>query len=291
MSTITAAHDLDHQVALAEAFAALHTTDSPLVLPNAWDAGSAYLIEQAGAKAVATTSGGRAWSVGVADGGGLSRDQAVALIRDISRVVKVPITADVERGYGDTLDELRSSIAAVISAGAVGINIEDSGGDPLYTPEEQAERIAAARAAADAFGLPLFINARTDVYLFGVGEESGRLDDVIARARVYAAAGANGLFVPGLLDLDTLRTLTAAVNLPVNVMVGPGAPAVAQLAEAGVRRISAGTALVQSAYAHTQRAAREMMENGTFASLEAAIDYGAINGALARERDSQSRAS
>jgi 2-methylisocitrate lyase-like PEP mutase family enzyme len=280
LSTIANTSDLDTQVRLAQTFSALHQQERALVLPNAWDAASAHLIEQAGARAIATTSGGRAWSLGVSDGGGLSRDQAVALIRDVVRVVDVPVTADIERGYGDTLDELKATIVAVLDAGAVGINIEDSGGDPLSTPQEQAERIAAVWDAAQDYGVPLFINARTDVYLFRVGEESGRLDDVINRARVYADAGASGIFVPGLLDLDALRTLASAVEIPVNVMAGPGAPSVELLAEAGVRRVSAGTALAQSAYARAQRAAREMLEHGTYTALEEAIDYGAINGAF-----------
>lgn len=277
MITTSTTLDLDRQASLAEAFAALHRPGDPLVLPNAWDAGSARLVERAGAKAIATTSGGVAWSLGVADGGGLDRERAARSIREIVQTVRVPVTADIERGYGDTLDELATTIQLVLEAGAVGINLEDSGGDPLYSPEEMAERIRTARATADAFGVPLFINARTDVYLRGVGEESGRLGEVISRAKVYAAAGANGLFVPRLLDLDALRELTSAVTLPVNAMVGFGAPAVGQLAEAGVRRVSAGTALVQSAYAHIDRAARELLEHGTYASYEEALAYPDVN--------------
>jgi len=272
--------DLAAQRELARRFAALHRQDHPLVLPNAWDAGSACVIQDAGAPAIATTSGGCAWSIGVPDGNQLTREQAVQITSSIVGAVSVPVSADIETGYGATLDDLRTTISDVLAAGAVGINIEDSGQDPLYAPEEQAERIAAVRDAAEAYGVPLFINARTDVFLFAVGEESGRLDDVISRAKMYAEAGADGIFVPGLLDLDALRTLTSAVDLPVNAMIGPGAPSVAELAGVGVRRISAGTALIQAVYGHARRATREMLEQGTYTALEESIDYATLNTAF-----------
>lgn len=280
MSTITAALDLDQQVALADAFAALHAADTPLVLPNAWDAGSARLVEVAGAKAIATTSGGVAWSLGVPDGGGLDRERVARVIREIVQVVSVPVTADIERGYGETLDELAATIELVLAAGAVGVNLEDSGGDPLYTPEEMAERIRVTRATADAFGVPLFINARTDVYFGGSGER----DEALHRAEVYAEAGASGIFLPGVHDLDLVRDLAGAIALPVNVMVGPLAAPIADLASAGVRRASIGTRLLLAAYAHIDRAARELLEEGTYANYEQALAYPDVNEMFA-ERD------
>jgi 2-methylisocitrate lyase-like PEP mutase family enzyme len=269
--------DLDTQVARARAFAALHD-DPPLVLPNAWDAGSARLVERAGARAIATTSGGVAWSLGVTDGGGLDRERVARVIREIARLVGVPVTADIETGYGATLDELAATIRLVLEAGAVGINLEDSGGDPLYAPEVMAERIRVTRATADAFGVPLFINARTDVYFGG----SGTFDEAIHRAQVYEEAGANGIFLPGVYDLELVRELTAAIALPVNVMVGPRAASIADLAAAGVRRASIGTRLLLSAYAHIEHAARELLEEGTYASYQQALDYGDVNGLFAR---------
>jgi 2-methylisocitrate lyase-like PEP mutase family enzyme len=268
----------DAQRRHAETFAEFHRHGDPLVLPNAWDAGSARLVERAGAKAIATTSGGVAWSLGSSDGGGLDRERVARVIRGIVQVVSVPVTADIERGYGEPLDELAATIQLVLEAGAVGINLEDSGGDPLYTPEEMAERIQITRATADAFGVPLFVNARTDVYFGG----SGELDDAVNRARVYAEAGANGIFLPGVYDLDLIRTLTAAIELPVNVMVGPLAPSIGDLAAAGVRRASIGTRLLLSAYAHIDQAARELLEQGTYASYEQALDYPDVNGLFAR---------
>jgi 2-methylisocitrate lyase-like PEP mutase family enzyme len=249
------------------------------VLPNAWDAGSARLVERAGAHAIATTSGGVAWSLGVTDGGGMDRERAARVIGEIARIVNVPVTADIETGYGATLDELATTIELVLAAGAVGINLEDSGGSPLYTPEEMAERIRTTRATADAFGVPLFINARTDVYFGG----SGDLDDALNRVTVYAEAGANGIFLPGVYDLDLVRTLTAAIELPVNVMIGPRAASIAELSAAGVRRASIGTRLLLTAYAHIESAARELLEQGTYTSYEGALDYPEVNGLFARE--------
>lgn len=168
----------------------------------------------------------------------------------------------------------------VVAVGAVGINLEDSKASDgsLHTASEQAERIRAAREAAAGAGLPeLVINARTDVFLFGIGEESGRLADVLARVEAYAAAGADGIFVPGLLDLDALSEI-ARGPLPVNVLAGPGGPSVAELAKAGVRRVSVGTGVAQAAYTAARAAAVEVLEQGTYGALDGAVDYGTLNG-------------
>jgi 2-methylisocitrate lyase-like PEP mutase family enzyme len=267
------------QMAKAERLRALHA-GSTLTLPNAWDAGSAALIALAGAEAIATTSGGVAWSLGRSDGQRLTRDEMVAQIARIVAAVAVPVTADVEGGYGPGPDDVAATVEAVIAVGAVGVNIEDSRapGGPLFGPAEQAARIQAARTVAASAGLPgLFINARTDVFLFGIGAPPTRLDDVLARSAAYAQAGADGLFVPGLADVQTITALAKASPLPVNVMAGPGAPSVAELKSAGVRRVSVGTAITQAAYTRALRAATELLATGTYAELEAALDFGAIN--------------
>jgi 2-methylisocitrate lyase-like PEP mutase family enzyme len=259
--------------ASAEQLRRLHS-GGVLVLPNAWDAGSAAIIEQAGAQAIATTSGGVAWSLGRGDGQRLTRAMMIERIREIVAAVTVPVTADIEGGYGPDPGDVAVTVTEVVAAGAVGVNIEDSLGGTLLGPAEHAARIRAARAAAASAGLPgLFVNARTDVFLFG----SGRLDDVLTRATAYAEAGADGLFVPGLVDLPAIAELTTASPLPVNVMVGPGAPPVADLAAAGVRRVSVGTAITQAAYTLTQRAATELLSQGTYADLEGVLDYGTMN--------------
>jgi len=272
------------QKAKAESFRALH--GGPLlVLPNAWDAGSAVLIAQAGAKAIATTSGGAAWSLGRPDGQQVSREEMADVVRRIAAAVEIPVTADVEGGYGPAPKDVAATVDAVIAAGAVGVNIEDSkaGGGPLFDVSEQADRLRAARAAAEAAGLPeLMINARTDVFLFQIGAADGRLADVLARASAYADAGADSLFVPGLVDLDTVTDLVKSSPLPVNVMAGPGAPTVGEFDAAGVRRLSVGTGISQAAYTLAQRAAAELVTKGTYTELEGALDFGGVNSLFAR---------
>jgi 2-methylisocitrate lyase-like PEP mutase family enzyme len=272
--TTTDSTAIDH----AARFRQLHET-GVLVLPNAWDAASARLIEDAGAQAIATTSAGVAWSLGHADGNHLPRELAADAVRRIVDVVSVPVTADIETGYGETSAALRSTIEAIIAAGAAGINIEDAGA-PLRETGEQAGRIRTVREAADATDVPLFVNARIDTYLRQVGDPAGRLDESVSRARAYIDAGADGIFVPGLLDVETLRELAGLLPVPLNVMAGPGAPAVAELAALGVRRISVGTAIAQAAYATARRGARGLLNGGTYDSLAGGVDYGELNALL-----------
>ncbi|MBF6209454.1 isocitrate lyase/phosphoenolpyruvate mutase family protein [Nocardia puris] len=272
----------DNQQDRAEALRAWHA-EGTFVLPNAWDPISAAVIAQAGAVAIATTSAAVSWALGRTDGQRLSRDEAAGQVARIAAAVDVPVTADIEGGYGPTPQDVAATVSAVIAAGAVGINLEDSTapGGPLFEPGDQAARLRAARDAAAAAGLPaLVINARTDVYLFGIGEPAGRFDDVLARAAAYAEAGADSLFVPGLLDLDTLADLVGKSPLPVNVMVGPGAPAVPELAAIGVRRVSLGPALAQAAYGQAAAAARELLGAGTYTALDGALDFGAVEALL-----------
>ncbi|MEZ0069554.1 2-methylisocitrate lyase-like PEP mutase family enzyme [Streptacidiphilus sp. MAP12-20] len=253
---------------------------SVLVLPNAWDAGSAAVIASAGAPVVATTSGGVSWSLGHADGQRASREAMVEAARRVVAAVDVPVTVDAESGYGAEPEGVVATVSALVAAGAVGMNLEDSRavGGPLFTAEEQGARLRAGRAAAADAGLPEFwINARTDVFLFGIGEPEGRLKDVLQRAEVYEAAGADGVFVPGLLDLDVLRELCAASPLPVNAMLVPGGPTVPDLTATGVRRVSAGTALTQSAYALARRAAAELLGAGTLSALDGGLAFGELN--------------
>ncbi|MET1075685.1 MAG: isocitrate lyase/phosphoenolpyruvate mutase family protein [Umezawaea sp.] len=255
---------------------------SPLVLPNAWDPGSAVAVQAAGARAVATTSAGVSWGVGVADAGGLTRAAALDVLRRIVAAVSVPVTADIEAGYGSTPDEVGETVAQVLAAGAVGVNIEDSpgvAGEPLLDPDAQAARLVAAREAAVAAGVDLVVNARTDTYLMGVGAAEGRLAATLKRAERYAEAGADVLFVPGVVDPEVIREL-AAGPLPLNVMVHPGALTVGQLAALGVARISVGSAIAQAAYGLAGAAARELLGEGTYGSLEGAMEYGQLNDLL-----------
>jgi 2-methylisocitrate lyase-like PEP mutase family enzyme len=274
---------LDQQVRQAEIFASLHRPGDPLLLANAWDVASAAMIANAGAKAIATTSAGAAWSLGVRDGADLGRHRAAAVIERITAAVKVPVSADIEAGYGSDPDAVAATVTAVIRAGAVGVNLEDKPGQdgaPLFRPAEQAKRLAAARADADRLAMPLWINARTDVFLAGAGAGADGVEDALERAAVYAAAGADSLFVPGLTDLAAIARL-AAGPLPVGVMVWAGAPTVAELTSAGVVRVSLGSAIAQAAYAVAARAAAELLSDGTYHASAGGIPYGEINNALA----------
>jgi len=263
-------------------FASLHKPDDPLLLANAWDVASAVAIASAGAKAIATTSAGVAWSLGLPDAADLGADHAAAVIRRITTAVQLPISADIEAGYGPAPDAVAATVTAVIRAGAVGLNLEDRTGDdrtPLFEPAEQAERLAAARAAADRLAIPAWINARTDVFLTGTGRAEERLESALQRAAAYAAAGADSLFVPGLIDLEAIAVL-AAGPLPVAVMAWADAPTVTELASAGAVRISLGSAIAQAAYAVAARAATELLADGTYNTTANGIDYDRMNDAF-----------
>lgn len=265
----------------AETFAGLHRPGEPLLLANAWDAASAAVIEAAGARAIATTSSGVSWALGARDGGRLGRAALGAAVARIVAAVAVPVTADIEDGYGPTPDDVAATVTAVLDAGAVGVNLEDrlGGTRVLLAPADQAARIAAARAAAVRHGSPLWINARTDTYLAAIGPEADRLALTLSLATLYAEAGADSLFVPGVLDPDTVATLVKG-PLPLNVMVGPGAPPVAELAALGVARISLGGAIAEAAYALADRAARELFTAGTYDSTAGGLPYATLNGLL-----------
>jgi 2-methylisocitrate lyase-like PEP mutase family enzyme len=235
---------------LAAAFRRLHRPQDGaiLVLPNAWDALSARVIEHAGARAVATTSAGVSWALGRPDGQAVSRADMIEAVRRIVRTVRVPVTADVESGYGTGApEEVEETVHAVVDAGAVGINLEDApgrAGEPLLSPQEHQARLAAARAAG---GPDLFINARVDVYLRQVGPESGRLDETI------------------------------------NILAGPGAPTVEELARLGVARVSVGPAIAGAAMARIRDAARELLTAGTYGALANGVPFAEANALFSSE--------
>jgi 2-methylisocitrate lyase-like PEP mutase family enzyme len=267
----------------ALAFRALHVPGRPLVLPNAWDAASARIVEDAGASAVATTSAGLAWALGVADGDRLDRERALEAVARITATVAVPVSADIESGFAKDPAGVADTVRAVLAAGAVGVNIEDAlyGGEGVLRPvAEQAERIAAAREAADAEGVPLFVNARIDTYLRG----AGGMDATLERAAAFRAAGADGIFVPGAVEPGTVKELADGIDAPLNVLVGPGAPTVAELAALGVARVSAGSSIAAAAYAVVRRATRELLDTGTYDTQTGGLGYGELNSLLARGR-------
>lgn len=263
----------------ATALRQLHASGM-VVLPNAWDVASAALIAQAGAPAVATTSAGLAWSQGYRDGEQLPRTDLFRLLRRIAEVVDVPVTADLKSGFGADDSQVARTVTEVLEAGVVGINLEDGrpGGDGLFDLPVAAGRIAAARRAAVGHGIPdLVINGRTDVYMREIGDPAERPAEVLRRARAFADAGADCLFVPALADLEVLADLTARSPLPVNVFTGPGDATVAELRAAGVRRVTVGPALAQAAYTVAGELAREFLGAGTLTAASPWLGYGALN--------------
>ena len=251
-----------------EAFDALHRGAEILILPNAWDAASAAVMADAGAKAVATSSAAVAWSHGYPDGDALPLPLLLATISAVARVVSAPVTADIEGGYTDDLGQLGETIKAVIGAGAVGINLEDGRRDP----DLHARKIEAARKAADATGVPLFINARTDVYLKGLAEGEAAYAETVQRAERYRAAGASGIFVPGPSDEDLTRRLAEAIKLPLNIMLLPGLASAARLQALGVRRVSSATAPFRAAYATVAKATAAFLRDGDPAAFAAGAE-------------------
>ena len=255
-------------------FRSLHHGDALLLLPNAWDAGSARLIESVGAKAVATTSAGLAWSRGYADGEALPVKHLLAAVREIARVIEVPLSIDIESGYSDDPSEVAQLVTEAIDAGVAGINIEDGAGDPelLYA------KIEAARQSATSADVDLFINARTDVYLRSLAEGHAAVAEVIRRSNQYRAAGCDGLFVPALADPAAIAAIAAAVDpLPLNIMLVPGLPSTDVLRARGVRRLSTGPAIAQAVLGSTSRLATDFLAGAWDHMFSTAADYAATN--------------
>ena len=265
--------DRQSQIDKAQAFRNMHDRSSILLLPNAWDAGSARLFAQRGFSAIATTSGGMAWSLGHADGEQAPLAEVVAAIARITRTVSVPVTADIEAGYGDTPTAVGDTVRAVIEAGAVGINLEDGWRKGLRDCVEAAERIAAARAAATAAGVPIVINARVDGWITPAADETVRFTDAVRRARAYLAAGADCIYPIGLGDATALAALVKSINAPVNVGARPGMPGLAELARIGVARVSAATRFAAIALGAVDQAAQTMRESGGFDSLASSLSH------------------
>jgi 2-methylisocitrate lyase-like PEP mutase family enzyme len=260
----------DTQRAKAEAFRAMHDRSRILVLPNAWDAMSARVIEEAGARAIATTSAGVAFSVGYPDGEAIPRDEMIAAIARIARVVTIPVTADIESGFAHDAREVAETVRRVIDAGAVGINLEDQVHDRsphLYDLDLGVERVRAAREAAHSAGVPIVINARTDVYLLGIGEPDTRFEHAIRRANAYRKAGADCLFLPAVARRADIERIVPALDGPLNLLAFPGIPTIPELEGLGVARLSAGTWLTLNAMSSLKRTVAELLSTGTYESM------------------------
>jgi 2-methylisocitrate lyase-like PEP mutase family enzyme len=263
-------------------FLALHARSDPFVLPNVWDPGSAKLMAQAGFPALATTSAGIAFSAGLPDDGRIGRDVMLDRIAAIAGAVDLPVSADVESGYAHDAEGVATTIRGVDDAGAIGANVEDS--DPahpgsLFATELAADRVLAARAAADETGAPFTLNARIDCYLLGTPDPFA---ETVDRAPAYVAAGADCIFVPGVADAPVVGRLAEAIDAPLNVVAGlTGDPlTVEEYGRLGVRRVSIGGSLTRAALTLVRRAAQEMLD-GRFDFTAGAIGYDEINRALA----------
>ena len=254
---------MSDQASKARAFTALHIPGKPLVLFNVWDAGSAKAVADAGAKALATGSWSVAAANGYPDGERIPLDLAMGNLSRIVRATALPVSVDIESGYGKTAEEVGRTVARTLEAGAVGCNLEDSFPEngTLRETAEQVARIRAARKAAEAAKIPYFINARSDVFFQAPApqHDAAMLEAAITRARAYAEAGASGFFAPGLVDRELIARLTAACPLPLNVMVSKGTPALSSLGEAKVARISHGPGAYLTAMRSLTEAARAAM--------------------------------
>ena len=276
------------QALKAEQLRKLHRGPRMLVLPNAWDVISARIVEELGFPAIATTSAGIAATLGYPDGQKISREEMLGVVARIAKAVHVPVTADVEAGYGVTIDDMTQTVKAVVAAGAVGINLEDvtaSDEDSQVDLALQVEKIRAIRRATESLGVPLVLNARTDIYLMPIGPVETRFDRTVERLRAYREAGADCLFAPGLKDPDTIAKLVRAVNGPLNILLMPGMPTLRELENMGVARASAGSGVMRATLGLTRRVAKEMLEAGTYTSmLEGTVPFAEVNEMLAREK-------
>jgi 2-methylisocitrate lyase-like PEP mutase family enzyme len=267
---------IEAQRAKATAFRAMHDRSRLLILPNAWDAMSARFIEDAGAPAIATTSAGVAYSLGYPDGEYAPRDEVVNALARIARVIDVPLSADIESGFGADEREVGETVRAIIEAGVVGINLEDSTGDPakpLYDLDIAVARVRAARAAGEAAGVPLVINARTDVLITMKGDREELLQEAFRRENAFRAVGADCLFPLGLSGNDEITRAVKSIDGPVNLIFRPGIPTTAEIAKLGIARLSMGTSITLAALTVTRRIAQELLTNGTYSVLGEGVGY------------------
>ena len=240
-----------------------HAKGKILVLPNAWDAASARLVQDAGAEAVATSSAAVAWSNGYADGEGMSREVAIAATQKVLRVVTVPVTVDSEAGYSSDPAKVADHCLRLIDIGVAGINIEDS----TEPADLLAAKIKAIKSAAKAKGADIFVNARADVYLKNLVPDDKKLGEMVRRAKLYTQAGADGIFAAFMTDPEQIREVVAATDLPVNILATKAAPDVSTLKALGVRRLSIGALTGRAAYGYAQRAVKMLLDEGKYDAI------------------------
>ena len=278
--------DTAAQARKAETFRKLHGGPRVLVLPNAWDVASARVLEELGYPAIATTSAGIAFALGYPDGQRISRDEMLEMVARIARAVRVPVTADMESGYGTTPADMAGTAKAIVAAGAVGLNFEDVTGDAESSQVEtslQVEKIRTIREVSASQGVPLVINARTDVYLMPIGPEATRFERTVDRLRAYRAAGADCVFAPGVSDRKLIDRLVKDVEAPLNILVTPACPSIPELEALGVRRASIGSGVMRTTLGLVRRIGKALLERGTSSELfDGAIPYTELNELMAR---------
>jgi 2-methylisocitrate lyase-like PEP mutase family enzyme len=261
-------------------FRQLHRGPGMLILPNAWDVASARIFEDAGFPAIATTSAGIAFSLGYPDGQRIPREEMMARIGRITRAVQVPVTADVESGYGVTPEDAANTTRDLIEAGVIGMNLEDASGrkdQPLSSLELAVEKIRAARESAVQLRAQIVINARTEVYLLPGGNPEADYSEALRRLLAFRDAGADCVFAPGLKDAETIGRLAKAVECPLNILAVPGAPSISELATLGVARVSVGSGPMRATLGLLRRMAEELRKSGTYTTMDGAVPYDEVN--------------
>lgn len=278
--------DTKEQGRKAEELRKLHHGPHTLVLPNVWDVASARVVEELGYPALATSSAGVAFALGYPDGQRISRDEMLGVVARIARAVRIPVTADMEAGYGTTLDDMVETAKALVDAGAVGLNLEDVTGDTEDSQVEtnlQVQKIRKIKEASAKLGVPLVLNARTDSYLMPIGPEATRFERTVERLRAYRDAGADCLFAPGVVDRNVIEKLVKALNAPLNILASVGCPSIKELEKLGVARVSVGSGMMRATLGLVRRIGKELMEAGTFSALfEGAVPFAELNKLMAQ---------
>lgn len=271
----------DSQSEKAIRFLEMHRSEDVLILPNAWDTATARVFEEAGFGAIGTTSAGITWSFGYPDGRQAGREETLDTVERIANAVSVPVTADIEAGYGNLPEEVAETAGAVIAAGAVGVNLEDAhglDGRPLASVSLQVEKIKAIKKTAEGLEVPLVLNTRTDVYWLEVGSPGERFGHAVERANAYREAGADCLFVPGVRDYETIAGLVREIDGPLNILAGPEVPPISELKQLGVARLSTGSGPVRAALALVRKIGEELIKKGDYESMtENSLNYSETN--------------
>lgn len=273
------------QVAKAEAFGRMHSGGRLLVLPNAWDVVSARLLaRRPGCRALGTTSAGVAAVAGYPDGEWIPPALMIDAVGRIASAVGLPVTADLEAGYAATAEGVAEHVGEALTAGAVGVNLEDADGTAgpgvLWPLPAAVERVAAARQAADRLGIPAVVNARTDVFLAAVGDPDDRLEHAVTRLAAYRDAGADSLFVPGISDAAVIEVLVTRLGAPLNLLAATTLPTIAELERLGVARLSVGSGLHRAVLRHLEALADDLLTGGGQQWLGAAIPYAELQDLL-----------